>query len=177
MGISTQPCIISLLVSLSYFILNVLILVPLSELLHHELQNLHTIGMLTVSVCRSSSLDWKKDQNWTEPKCKRPHWLQLHKFWNFRLPVARFVEKSKNRKKNQSRPVAIGISSCHVLELTHAHIYLIVGLWILKNSQELVVIWPKTFLYATQMYVPSIFAISQLNLNEIAWNINQSTWN
>ena len=45
-------------------------------------------------------------------------------FW---LPVATFVEKSKNRK-NQSRLVATGLSSCHVLDLTHAHFSLIVGL-------------------------------------------------
>ena len=33
------------------------------------------------SVHRSSSLDWKKDPNWTEPNCKRPdHRLWLHKF-------------------------------------------------------------------------------------------------
>ena len=34
-----------------------------------------------ISVCRSSSLDWKKDRNQTEPNCKRPdHRLRLHKF-------------------------------------------------------------------------------------------------
>ena len=33
------------------------------------------------SVHRSSSLDWKKDRNWTEPNCKGPdHRLRLHKF-------------------------------------------------------------------------------------------------
>ena len=33
------------------------------------------------SVHRSSSLDWKKDRNRTEPNCKRPdHRLRLHKF-------------------------------------------------------------------------------------------------
>ena len=46
----------------------------------------------------------------------------------FRLPVAMFVEKSKNRKKNRSRPVATGLSSRHVFDLTHAHFSLIVGL-------------------------------------------------
>ena len=39
-------------------------------------------------------------------------------FW---LPVAMFVEKSKNQKKNQSRPVATGLSSRHALDLTYAH--------------------------------------------------------
>ena len=35
----------------------------------------------TSSVRRSSSLDWKKDRNRTEPNCKRPdHQLRLHKF-------------------------------------------------------------------------------------------------
>ena len=38
-------------------------------------------SQLEISVCRSSSLDWKKDQNRTEPNCKRPdHRLRLHKF-------------------------------------------------------------------------------------------------
>ena len=45
----------------------------------------------------------------------------------FRLPVAMFVKKSKNRK-NRSRPVGTGLSSRHVLDLTHAHFSLIVGL-------------------------------------------------
>ena len=45
-------------------------------------------------------------------------------FW---LPVATFVEKLKNQK-NRSRPVATGLSSSHVLDLTHAHFLLIVGL-------------------------------------------------
>ena len=66
-------------------------------------------------------------------------------FW---LPVVTFVEKSKDRK-NQSRPVATGLSFRHVLDLIHTHIYLIFGLCIIKNGQELVEIWPKTFLYAT----------------------------
>ena len=39
----------------------------------------------------------------------------------FRLPVAMFVEKSKNRKKT-------GLLSRHVLDLTYAHFSLIVGL-------------------------------------------------
>ena len=38
-------------------------------------------GGIVCSVRRSSSLDWKKDRNLTEPNCKRPdHWLGLHKF-------------------------------------------------------------------------------------------------
>ena len=45
----------------------------------------------------------------------------------FRLPVATFVEKSKT-EKNRSRPVATGLSSCHVLDITHTHFSLIVGL-------------------------------------------------
>ena len=46
----------------------------------------------------------------------------------FRLPVVTFVEKPKNREKNRSRPVATGLSSHHVLDLTQAHFSLIVGL-------------------------------------------------
>ena len=38
-------------------------------------------GIFGASVCRSSSLDWKKDPNRTEPNRKRPdHRLRLHKF-------------------------------------------------------------------------------------------------
>ena len=59
----------------------------------------------------------------------------------FRLPVVRFVEKSKNR----SRPVATGLLSRHVLELTHAHHSLIVSLSIIKNGQGLVEIGQKHF--------------------------------
>jgi len=50
--------------------------------------------------------------------------------------------------KDRSRLVATGLSSHHMLDLTHTHIYLIFGPWIIKNGQELVEIWPKTFLYA-----------------------------
>ena len=64
-----------------------------------------------------------------------------------------------------------------MLELINTHICSIFALWIIKNGQELVEIWPKTFLYATWIYVPSVFAISQPNLKEIAWNFNQSTEN
>jgi len=54
----------------------------------------------------------------------------------------------RNRTEDQSEPVATGLSSRHMLDLTHAHIYLIFSPWIIKNGQELVEIWPKTFLYA-----------------------------
>ena len=53
----------------------------------------------------------------------------------FQLPVATFVEKSKNWK-NWSRTVATGLLSHHVLELTHAHFSLIVGLWIIKKVKN-----------------------------------------
>ena len=130
------------------------------------------------SVRRSSLLDWKKDRNWTEPNCKRPdHWLRLHTFWNCLVASCDICQKIEKPKKNRSRPVATGLSSRHVLELTHAHFSLIVGLWIIKSGQKLVEIWPKTFLYATRMYIPSVFTISQPNLNRIAWNFNQSTGN
>ena len=140
-------------------------------------------SLFSVSVHRSSSLDWKKDWNRTEPNCKRPdHWLQLHKFWKFFGCQLQGLSKiRKPKQKNQSRQVSTGLSSHHALDLTHAHFSLIypslVSLWIIKHSQELVEIWPKTFLYTTQMYVPSVFTISQPNLNEIAWNFDQSTGN
>ena len=125
------------------------------------------------SVHRSSSLDQKKDWNQTELNCKRlDHWLWLHKFWNFSVASCDICRKIKRPKKT-------GLLLNHVLDLIHTHIYLIFGLWIIKNGQELVDIWPKTFLYTTWMYVSSVFAISQSNLNKIAWNFNQSTenWN
>ena len=103
-----------------------------------------TLQTLTLvpSVRRSSSLGCKKDWNQTEPNCKRlDNQLQLQGLSN-----------------NQKTEKKTGLSSCHVLDLTHAHCSLIVGLWIIKNGQELVEIWPKTFLYATQMYVPSVLA-------------------
>ena len=121
---------------------------------------------LLTSVRRSSLLDWKKDWIRTEPNCKRPnHRLQLHKFWIFSVASCEVCWKIEKPKKNRSIPVATGLSSSHVLDLTHTHIYLIFGLWIIKNGQELVEIWPKTFLYTTRMYVSSVFAISQPNLN------------
>ena len=55
----------------------------------------------------------------------------------FRLPVATFVENRKT-EKNRSRPVATGLSSRHVLDLTYTHFSLLVGPWIIKNGQELV---------------------------------------
>ena len=91
------------------------------------------------SVRRSSLLDWKKDWNWTEPNCKRPdHRLRLHKFWIFSVASCDICRKIEKPKKNRSRPVATRLSSCHVLDLTHAHFSLIVGFWIIKIGQELV---------------------------------------
>ena len=40
----------------------------------HKITGMLAFAHMT-SVCRSSSLDWKKDQNRAEPNCKRPdHW-------------------------------------------------------------------------------------------------------
>ena len=132
------------------------------------------------SICRSSLLDWKKDRNWTELNCKRPdHQLQLHKFWIFSVASCKVCQKIKKKNgKNRSRPVATGLSSCRVLYLTHTHFSLIVGPWIIKNDQELVEIWPKTCLYATQMYVPSIFAQSlRVQLQSLnIWNGLDRLW-
>ena len=82
--------------------------------IHHSLLNLGYKGSTpfpissqpillryrTISVRRTSFLDWKKDRNWTEPNCKRPdHRLQLHKFWIFSVASCNVCRKSKNRKK------------------------------------------------------------------------------
>ena len=86
----------------------------------------------TFSVCRSTSLDWKKDRNRTELNCKRPdHQLRLHKFWIFSVASCDVCQKIEKPKKT-------GLSSRHVLDLTYAHFSLIVSLWIIKNGQELV---------------------------------------
>ena len=146
----------------------------LSQGIQRRQQIMRTVSLWerpSSSVCRSSSLDQKKDWNQTKPNCKRPdHWLRLHKFWNFLVASCKVCRKIKRPKKTN-------LLSCNVLNLTNSHFSLIVGLWIIKNGQELVEIWPKTFLYTTWMYVPSVFTISQLNINEIAWNFNQSTGN
>ena len=73
------------------------------------------------SVRRSSSLDWKKDQNRTEPNCKRPdHRLRLHKFWIFSVAscdVCRKIEKPKKTGLDRLQPVFRPVT-CWIL-LTH----------------------------------------------------------
>ena len=55
---------------------------------------------MPASVRRSSSVDWKKDRNWTESNCKRlDHQLQLHKFWNFSVASCEVCWKIKKLKK------------------------------------------------------------------------------
>ena len=97
--------------------------------------------VVAASVHRSSSLDQKNDWNGTEPNCKRPdHWLQLHKFWKFSAASCKVFWKIERPKKTS-------LSSCHVLDLTQAHICLIFSLWIIKDGQELVEIWSKIFIH------------------------------
>ena len=64
---------------------------------------------IVISVRRSSSLDWKKDQNRTKPNCKRPdHWLQLHKFWIFSVAscdICWKIEKPKQTGLDRLQPV------------------------------------------------------------------------
>ena len=69
----------------------------------------------------------KKDWNKTEPNCKRPdHRLRLHKFWIFLVASCNVCQKIKKpKKKNWYRPVATGLSSHHVLDLTYAHFSLL----------------------------------------------------
>ena len=70
--------------------------------------------MAEISVRRSSSLDWKKDRNRTEPNCKRPdHRLRLHKFWIFSVAscdVCQEIEKPKKPGLDRLQPVF-----CHVM--------------------------------------------------------------
>ena len=82
----------------------------------------NSADFMAFSVCRSSLLDWKKKKtkiklNPTAKDCTTS--CSCTNSENFWLPVARFVEKLKNRKI-WSRLVATGLSSHHVLDLTHA---------------------------------------------------------
>ena len=62
-----------------------------------------------ISVCRSSSLDWKKYRNRTEPNWKRlDHWLRLHKFWKFSVAscdICQKIEKPKKTGLDRLQPV------------------------------------------------------------------------
>ena len=104
----------------------------------HTIQKQDHVSSLS-SVRRSSSLDWKKDRNRTEPNCKRPdHWLRLHKFWIFSVAscdVCQKIEKPKKTGLDRLQPVFRPVMCLTLL----THIFsLIVGLWIIKNGQELV---------------------------------------
>ena len=74
-----------------------------------------------VSVHRSSSLDWKKDRNRTEPNRKRPdHRLRLPKFWIFSVAscdVYRKIEKPEKTGLDRLQPVFRPVT-CYTL-LTH----------------------------------------------------------
>ena len=69
--------------------------------------------------------------------------------------------KNWKTEKNWSRPVATGLSSHHVLDIIQKHIYLIFGLWIIKDGQELVEIWPKHFY--TQLECRSLLLLPYLS--------------
>ena len=66
----------------------------------HSLFWTYNTSLAVPSVCRSSSLDWKKDRNRTEHNCKRlDHWLWLHKFWNFLVASCDVCWKIEKQKK------------------------------------------------------------------------------
>ena len=86
----------------------------------------------TTSACRSSSLNRKKTlSNWTQLQKTGPPVAvaQILNFFSCQLQ-----HLSKNRKTEKKT----GFLSRNVLDLTHAHFSLMVGLWIIKNGQELV---------------------------------------
>ena len=95
----------------------------------------------------------------------------------FQLPVAMFVEKLKNRRKpvytgcNRSFvPSCAGTYSCTFFpdcrSLNHK-----------KRSKNGWDMTKNIFICNSNVYIPSVFAISQPNLNRIAWNFNWSTGN
>ena len=144
------------------------------------MESYHTMGMESYQNRIIPCLVFTGPVHWTEKETE----IELNptaKDWTtgcgctnseiFWLPVVTFVKKSKNQKNQSFVPSCVGPYSC-----TH-----LPNCWSLnyKSSQELVEIWPKTFLYATWMDVLSVFAIFQPDLNEIAWSFNQSTdnWN
>ena len=128
------------------------------------------------SQVQFAGLEKRLKSNWTQLQKTGPPVAVAQILKNFGYQL-RHLSKNRKTEKNWSRPVATGLSSHDVLDLTHAHVSLIVGPWIIKNGQELVEIWPKTSLYTTWMYVPSVFTIPHPNLNTIAWNFDQSTGN
>ena len=69
------------------------------------------------SVCRSSSLDPKNDQNWTEPNCKiLDHQLQLHWSWKSSVASCEVCQKVERLKKTGYSwlfiPSCVGTISC-----------------------------------------------------------------
>ena len=82
----------------------------------------------TSSVRRSSSLDWKKIEIELNPTAKTRPPVAVAQILNFFGCQLRCLSKYQKTKKNRSRPVATGLSSHRVLDLTCAHFSLIVGL-------------------------------------------------
>ena len=151
--------------------------------LHEKDQNTtsnYYIGYPDILLVFAGPVRWTEKkrlkQNWTQLQKARPPVVvaQILKFFGCQV---RCLSKTWKTEKNQSRPVATSHLFYYLLDLIYTHMYLIFGLWIIRNGQELVEIWLKTFLYTTQMYVPSVFAICQPNLNKIAWNFDQSIEN
>jgi hypothetical protein len=62
----------------------------------------------------------------TEPQSSLFPVAVAHIWDQLQLPVAMFCKYLKT-EKDRFRPVATGLSSRHVLDLTHAHFYLIFG--------------------------------------------------
>ncbi|KAF8240922.1 hypothetical protein L208DRAFT_1231168, partial [Tricholoma matsutake] len=59
--------------------------------------------------------------------------------WSFSVQLLVFCFEKYSR--TDEKPVATGLSSQRMLDLTPTHIYFIFGPWIIKNGQELVEIW------------------------------------
>ena len=89
--------------------------------------------VLECPVCRSKKKRLKLN-------CSGPIKTRLVVYSIFRF------EKYSGTNKKWFRLVATSLLSHYTLDLTHTHISFIFGPWIIKSSQELVEIWPKTFL-------------------------------
>jgi hypothetical protein len=64
--------------------------------------------------------------NWTEPQSSLFPVAVAHIWDQLQLPVAMFRKYLKT-EKDRFRPVSTGLSSRHVLDLTHVQFYLIFG--------------------------------------------------
>ena len=116
------------------------------------------------SVCRSSFLKLNPTAKDRTTCCSC---INSEIFW---LPVARFVKKSKYRNKTGLDRLQLVFRPVMCWQLgPYSRTYLR-NCWFWNPKKPSRIGWDmaKSFLHATQMYLPSLFAISQPSLDEIA---------